>query len=202
MPCTLPCSRRSSKLWKSHAAYLSRQLPRQQPSRFAMSMPVFAHGGQNVDVGNQRRGLFYLPCVSMTEPQEKIIVFQAYDTVMEANLAKTKLDAYGIPCFLTNENFVNLYPIRNTVFPGVQLHIFEIDSEQVRETLTPTTDQVLVCPHCGSQNIRQEVVNKHWVVQLITILLASLAMFFFTVPKPLEYRCTDCKREFESPDYL
>ena len=70
------------------------------------------------------------------EPQEKIVIYDAYNTVMEANLAKTKLDAYGIPCFLTEENFTNLYPIRNAIFPGVRLHIFEIDQERVKEILT------------------------------------------------------------------
>jgi hypothetical protein len=51
------------------------------------------------------------------EASEKIIVFQAFDTVMQANLAKTKLDAYGIPCFLTEENFTALYPLRKGIFP-------------------------------------------------------------------------------------
>ncbi|GHN01009.1 hypothetical protein WSM22_24980 [Cytophagales bacterium WSM2-2] len=67
----------------------------------------------------------------MSESQEKIIVFRAYDTAVEANLAKTKLDAYGFPCFLTDENFVNLYPIRNDIFPGVRLYIFEKDYDEV-----------------------------------------------------------------------
>ncbi|MBY0435569.1 MAG: hypothetical protein K2U26_15815 [Cyclobacteriaceae bacterium] len=40
----------------------------------------------------------------MSDEAGKIVVYQAYDTVMMANLAKTKLDAYGIPCFLTEEN--------------------------------------------------------------------------------------------------
>jgi Putative prokaryotic signal transducing protein len=71
----------------------------------------------------------------MEEQGEKIVVYQAYDTVMMANLAKTKLDAYGIPCFLTDEHFVNMYPIRNDLFPGVRLHIFENDTERVREIL-------------------------------------------------------------------
>ena len=63
-------------------------------------------------------------------PAEKIIVFESYDTVMTANLAKTKLDAYGIPCFLTEENFTSWYPFRNNIFPGVRLHIFEKDIEE------------------------------------------------------------------------
>ncbi len=69
------------------------------------------------------------------EEEEKIIIYKAYDTVILANLAKTKLDAYGIPCFLTEENFTNLYPLRNDIFPGVRLHIFEKDKDQADEVL-------------------------------------------------------------------
>lgn len=72
----------------------------------------------------------------MEDSAEKIIVYEAYDTVMKANLAKTKLDAYGIPCFLTEENFTSLYPIRNDIFPGVRLHVFEKDKDRVKEVLS------------------------------------------------------------------
>jgi Putative prokaryotic signal transducing protein len=70
----------------------------------------------------------------MEEP-EKIIIYTAFDNVIAANIAKTKLDAYGIPCFLTEENFTGLYPLQNDIFPGVRLHIFEQDSERVKELL-------------------------------------------------------------------
>lgn len=68
--------------------------------------------------------------------EEKIVEFARYDTLIEANLAKTKLDAYGIPCFLSDENFGALYPIANDFMPGVRLHIFERDRGQVIEILT------------------------------------------------------------------
>lgn len=71
----------------------------------------------------------------MTDSSEKIIVFDSYDTGIQASLVKTKLDAYGIPCFLTGENFVNLYPFRNELFSGVQLFIFEKDKDRVAEIL-------------------------------------------------------------------
>lgn len=71
----------------------------------------------------------------MTDSNEKIIVFDSYDTTIKASLVKTKLDAYGMPCFLTGENFVNLYPFRNELFTGVQLFIFEKDKERVIEIL-------------------------------------------------------------------
>ena len=59
---------------------------------------------------------------------------------IQANLAKTKLDAYGIPCFLTEENFTSLNPFRNDIFPGVRLHIFEKDKPRVVEILTEEAD--------------------------------------------------------------
>ncbi len=71
----------------------------------------------------------------MTDSPENIIVFDSYDTSIQASLVKTKLDAYGIPCFLTGENFVNLYPFRNELFSGVQLFIFEKDKDRVVEIL-------------------------------------------------------------------
>jgi len=70
----------------------------------------------------------------MEDPEEKIIVYHAYDTLINANLAKTKLDAYGVPCFLTEENL--LYPFRNDNFSGVRLHVFENDISRVKEILT------------------------------------------------------------------
>jgi hypothetical protein len=70
---------------------------------------------------------------------DKIIVLTAYDTTIQANLAKTKLDAYGIPCFLTEENFTGFFPLRNQIFPGVRLHIFEKDRTRAEEILADET---------------------------------------------------------------
>lgn len=67
---------------------------------------------------------------------ERIIELNAYSTVVMANLAKTKLDSYGIPCFLTDENFVNLYPgIQNDIFPGVRLYVLKQDHDRAIEVL-------------------------------------------------------------------
>ncbi len=90
----------------------------------------------------------------MEESQEKIIVLRAYDTVVEANLAKTKLDAYGLPCFLTDENFTGMYPLRNSVFPGVRLHIFEDDGDEALRILGDIDrhEGFICCPNCGSHD--------------------------------------------------
>lgn len=66
---------------------------------------------------------------------KKVIVLAAYPSVIEANLAKTKLDAYGIPCFLTDEYLASLYPLTYFTAGQVRLHIFQDDLEQAREVL-------------------------------------------------------------------
>ena len=50
----------------------------------------------------------------MTE-RDDIIVFRKFETSIDANIVKSKLDAYGIPCFLTEENMANLYPGASTL---------------------------------------------------------------------------------------
>lgn len=129
----------------------------------------------------------------MTDTDDKIIVFGAYDTVVTANLVKTKLDAFGIPCFLTDENFVALYPIRNEVFPGIRLHIFEKDRAQVNEILKDEVSIVRVCPVCRSTDIVYEPSRKSITAYVISEILMGL---FLPVKKV--YRCQDCKREFDS----
>jgi hypothetical protein len=66
---------------------------------------------------------------------EKIVVYAVYDSVIDANIIKTKLDAYGIPCFLTDENISSLYPLPGNSFSGARLHVFERDVPQITDLL-------------------------------------------------------------------
>jgi hypothetical protein len=73
-------------------------------------------------------------CKTMDE-QDDIIVFKRFENAIDANIIKTKLDAHGIPCFLTEENLANLYPTLNLLSNGVRLHLFEKDIEWAKEVL-------------------------------------------------------------------
>lgn len=74
--------------------------------------------------------------IPAVEPEnDKIVVYASFETVIEANIAKTKLDAYGIPCFLTDENLASLYPMQYFIQGQARLHVFEADMERVREIL-------------------------------------------------------------------
>lgn len=126
-------------------------------------------------------------------PSEKIIVFESYDTTVAANLAKTKLDAYGIPCFLTEENLTNLYPVRMGIFPGVRLHIFERDLEEARQILDQQPEvNSIKCPHCGAVQFenQQSAIDK----------IKDSAMYLVSMILPVEYteyRCKNCGKGFD-----
>ena len=125
----------------------------------------------------------------MESSEEKIVVFRAYDTVVEANLAKTKLDAYGFPCFLTEENMTNLYPIRNGIFPGARLHIFQKDYDQVKAVLDENqTEGFIRCPICGSHE--HEPYLSNW--GRFSFFLAGIFGMLFSSGPHVEYKCKSC----------
>jgi hypothetical protein len=78
---------------------------------------------------------------NMSASDDNIIVFKTFDNPFEANIIKTRLEANGIECFLSNENLKTLAPIFNTSTGGVRLHIFEHDFDKVTEILS--TDESL-----------------------------------------------------------
>lgn len=69
------------------------------------------------------------------KPEKKVVVYAAYPLLIEASLAKAKLDAYGVPCFLTDEHLAALYPLAYFTAGQARLHIFEEDRARVREIL-------------------------------------------------------------------
>jgi hypothetical protein len=129
------------------------------------------------------------------EEQDNIIVLKTFGSTIEANIAKTKLDAYGIPCFLTEENLANLYPIQNPRF-SVRLHIFEIDKVRAQEVLNEVVqlpdEEPIQCPCCRSVNIETGYSRK----PVSVILSLFFSLFFVLFPPKTISRCRDCNREF------
>ncbi|MBN1133258.1 MAG: DUF2007 domain-containing protein [Bacteroidales bacterium] len=62
--------------------------------------------------------------------KEKIVTLRTFSNSTEAKIVKSKLDAYGIPCMLTNENILGINPIFDHTIGGVQLKVFEKDIER------------------------------------------------------------------------
>ncbi|HCW07947.1 MAG TPA: hypothetical protein DGG95_11360 [Cytophagales bacterium] len=132
----------------------------------------------------------------MANEEDKIIVFTAFDTIVEANLAKTKLDAYGVPCFLTEENLTSLYPVRMGIFPGVRLHIFEKDADEVRKILEHQIEESFIrCPHCGSV-----LLEKNYSAWSKMMASAMLLIGMILPLAPQQYHCNNCGKSFSELD--
>jgi len=120
--------------------------------------------------------------------QENIIVLDSYYEPLAAHLARTKLEAAGIPCFLTNENLVSLNRMYSPVAGGVRLHVYQRDAAQAAEILReqptmravpgglaePAPAAAFICPRCGSDEVTYDAAAEpgaaHWFIALLSRL--------------------------------
>lgn len=123
--------------------------------------------------------------------QDPIIVIHSFDNFIEANIVKTKLDAYGIPCFLTEENMTFL--TTSFLSGGIRLHIFEKDRDEVvqllvHESLQRTEeDDLLRCPKCGSRKILNFSSARFDNSQVVKFILQLTKRHY----------CIQCETEFD-----
>jgi hypothetical protein len=130
------------------------------------------------------------------EEQDEIIVFKRFENAIDANIVKTKLDANGIPCFLTEENLANLYPAQSFLLFGVRLHIFDRDKDRASEILEEiflSVNESTKCPRCQSEKVEVEYTRKV-TPRVVTLLVGLLLAIGFPVRKV--HRCQDCEHEF------
>ena len=141
---------------------------------------------------------------STSAKQENIIVFDSYYEPLAAHLARTKLEAAGIPCFLTNENLVSLNRMYSPVAGGVRLHIYQRDAAQAADilrepavmqaapggladpaaaTVPPTGAR---CPRCGSDDVSYDAAAAPGAAHWFAALLSRLRRY------PLQGRAHHC----------
>lgn len=102
---------------------------------------------------------------------DSVVFLESYYEPMAANLARTRLEAAGIPCFLSNENLVSIMPLYSPITGGVRLHVRQGDVEaaiavlrEVPVPLATTPDEASFaadapdpvaprCPKCGSSDV-------------------------------------------------
>lgn len=131
--------------------------------------------------------------------RDEIIVFKNFETTIEANIVRSKLDAYGIPCFLTEENMTNLYPGASSLMNfSVRLHLFAHDLPRARQVLEENhlnldDESTIKCPKCNSRRVERDFPKK-----LSTTFASTLNVMFFGVlfPEKKVFRCLECDFEF------
>jgi hypothetical protein len=135
-----------------------------------------------------------------TQGEQKIVLLERYKSSIEANLAKTKLDANDIPCFLTGENMADLYQGVGAHFQAfsVSLFVFETDIEAASQILKDSPAEgedgaPTQCPHCSSLKVVRDFPQS-----MYKKFLPGLTAIFFGLwfPQRRVYHCLDCDQEF------
>jgi hypothetical protein len=129
--------------------------------------------------------------------ENEIIVFGQFDNGIDANIAKTKLDAQDVPCFLTEENMAGLYPGQHAFAFRVRLHIFKTDLDMVSKILM-THDAALpnadsICPRCQSAKTERDFPKKLKNKTLTEFMLLFFGVF---IPHKKVNHCLTCGNEF------
>ena len=130
------------------------------------------------------------------EEQDKIVVLKIFENSIDANIAKTKLDAHGIQCFLTEENVSNLFPLQSVKLFGVRLHVLSDDREQADQILSSQIfidREELACPRCQSEKVEMEY-SRNFLYRVLTLAIGFLTLIGLPIPKV--YRCQNCQHEF------
>ena len=139
--------------------------------------------------------------------EDKIVVYQSYIDPINANIVKGLLDSYGIKCFLTDENMVNLNAYYSSAVGGVKLNIFDKDIDQITALLqsqiipdepgivSEKEDNKVLCPVCHSENISYGgSINRkfnYWHV------FFSFVLGMYPISMRKAYHCFDCDSEFK-----
>lgn len=69
-----------------------------------------------------------------------LITIASFDHPLEANLAKTRLEAEGIECVLTNEHIAGMNWVWAPTIGGVGLQVLEADARRAMEILEGEPD--------------------------------------------------------------
>jgi len=131
---------------------------------------------------------------------DAIVLLATYPDTIAAHLAKSKLEADEIPCFLSNEN----RPY-GPISGGVRLHVRQQDLAQAQDLLHQAAMHILAadedadgdvagairCPRCH----HAEVVCRHQP-QPTDSLFTKLRLWLLASEKP-QCHCFQCGFDFE-----
>lgn len=126
-----------------------------------------------------------------------------FSQLIEANLAKTRLESAGIECFLTNEHIVSMNWFWSNAVGGVGVQVREADVDSAIEALQGDPASAdsegararddpgeIRCPKCRSKNVYDEKWPLSFVVA--SLLLLGLPLLFFKRKR----ECLECRHQF------
>jgi len=124
-----------------------------------------------------------------------LITIARYSLPYEAQLARSRLDAEGIPAFVADEHTINMQWLWSDALGGIRLQVPEPFVEQARAVLAEDLEKVLVeaqkvdtvtCPECGSTDTEYHQIGRRWA------FLVFIGLHFPLFPVRHGIRCRQC----------
>jgi len=136
---------------------------------------------------------------------EKLVIIRNFaygpDPVSEAELARLKLEAAGIPCFLAGKEFASTSWLYSGAASGVKLQVRQSDVERALALLGPERvaaereqggetaageSESPACPRCHSDDVEHERFSRRFFY--LSLLLLGFPLLWVTGG----YRCRRC----------
>lgn len=135
----------------------------------------------------------------------ELITIARYSMPYEAHLARSRLEAEGIPVFIADEHLLSINWLYTPAVGGIKVRVPEDWEEAARQILTTDhqdeiaeidTEPPLACPHCGGQNATMVLGDP--LMLIFTFVLLGAPLFFLRE----KMKCHSCghlfKREKQS----
>jgi len=119
----------------------------------------------------------------------------SYSFPWEAQIAKARLDAEGIPAFVADEQTINMQWLYSDAMGGVRLQVPQQFAQLSVEILAEDHSEALeeelgvspvLCAACGGVDTEAYQLGKRWA------FLVFLGLDFPLFPTRYTYRCQDC----------
>ncbi|GKX62091.1 Uncharacterised protein [Pragia fontium] len=129
-----------------------------------------------------------------------LVVVGRYSFPLEAQIAKSNLQAAGIRAYIADEHTINMQWLYSDALGGVRLMVAEQDAQEaeeilqqdfslsIAETEIPDSDveSDWICPACGSHNVA--LFTKGKKSAFVIFILLGFPLFFYQHG----VKCNDC----------
>jgi hypothetical protein len=130
----------------------------------------------------------------------EFFLLNSFDSPVEANIVKGRLEAENIYCFLAGEHLVGMLPYYSNLAGGIRLFVKKEDYVRCLEILSEDLKEykkTISCKVCGSENVHYVTTLKkvrNWFSFIISMLF-TLPMGYIKV-----YKCDNCGSEINMAD--
>lgn len=134
----------------------------------------------------------------LEEKMQYLVTLTTYTFPHEVVIDKSKLEAFGIECFVKDALTVQVHNFYSNAVGGIKLQVPQKDVAKAREILSEHPDVAadyseakIKCPHCGSGNIGGVGLNGK--IALVLLMLTGLPIPLFSN----KWHCFSCYSEFK-----